>query len=266
MNGAGRRSHAIYSKWFSEYTSSTPNVEINYQSIGSGGGIGRFSSRRCFWRRRTDERRAAFKGPGAPPAFPDGPWGRCAGLQSPRCDRRAEVHRPSPRRYLSRKNQAMERSPTRQGQSRRQAASLRHHRRPPLRGFRHHLHLGGLPCQGLAGMGKESGRERLGQLADRRRWKGQRGGVWPRHANAGVDWVRRAHLRAAEQDQLRGRAEPGRRIRERRHQLGDRRCGGGRADHAEGFPGLDHERSWTEVYRYPPYVDPARSERQSAHA
>jgi len=29
----------IYSKWFSEYSSAHPGVEINYQSIGSGGGI-----------------------------------------------------------------------------------------------------------------------------------------------------------------------------------------------------------------------------------
>lgn len=31
--------YPIYSKWFSEYSASHPGVEINYQSIGSGGGI-----------------------------------------------------------------------------------------------------------------------------------------------------------------------------------------------------------------------------------
>jgi phosphate transport system substrate-binding protein len=31
--------YPIYSKWFSEYSSSHPGVEINYASIGSGGGI-----------------------------------------------------------------------------------------------------------------------------------------------------------------------------------------------------------------------------------
>jgi phosphate transport system substrate-binding protein len=30
---------AIYSKWFSEYSAAHPGVEVNYQSIGSGGGI-----------------------------------------------------------------------------------------------------------------------------------------------------------------------------------------------------------------------------------
>src|ERR1700674_3596367 len=29
----------MYSKWFSEYHKAHPDIEINYQSIGSGGGI-----------------------------------------------------------------------------------------------------------------------------------------------------------------------------------------------------------------------------------
>jgi phosphate transport system substrate-binding protein len=40
LNGAGATfPYPIYSKWFSEYSASHPGVEINYQSIGSGGGI-----------------------------------------------------------------------------------------------------------------------------------------------------------------------------------------------------------------------------------
>ncbi len=40
MNGAGATfPYPIYSKWFSEYRKVDPSVEINYQSIGSGGGI-----------------------------------------------------------------------------------------------------------------------------------------------------------------------------------------------------------------------------------
>ncbi len=40
LNGAGATFPApIYSKWFSEYHAQHPNVEINYQPIGSGGGI-----------------------------------------------------------------------------------------------------------------------------------------------------------------------------------------------------------------------------------
>ncbi len=40
INGAGATfPYPIYSKWFSEYSKVNPNVHINYQSIGSGGGI-----------------------------------------------------------------------------------------------------------------------------------------------------------------------------------------------------------------------------------
>jgi phosphate transport system substrate-binding protein len=40
LNGAGATfPNPIYSKWFSEYNKQHPDVKINYQSIGSGGGI-----------------------------------------------------------------------------------------------------------------------------------------------------------------------------------------------------------------------------------
>jgi phosphate transport system substrate-binding protein len=40
INGAGATfPYPIYSKWFSEYSQIHPSVKINYQSIGSGGGI-----------------------------------------------------------------------------------------------------------------------------------------------------------------------------------------------------------------------------------
>ena len=40
INGAGASfPYPIYSKWFDEYHKSNPNTQVNYQSIGSGGGI-----------------------------------------------------------------------------------------------------------------------------------------------------------------------------------------------------------------------------------
>ena len=40
LNGAGATfPYPMYSKWFSQYHKDHPDVEINYQSIGSGGGI-----------------------------------------------------------------------------------------------------------------------------------------------------------------------------------------------------------------------------------
>lgn len=40
LNGAGATfPYSLYSKWFNEYHKKRPDVQINYQSIGSGGGI-----------------------------------------------------------------------------------------------------------------------------------------------------------------------------------------------------------------------------------
>src|ERR1700732_586468 len=40
LNGAGATfPYPIYSKWFSEYHKLHPEIQMNYQSIGSGGGI-----------------------------------------------------------------------------------------------------------------------------------------------------------------------------------------------------------------------------------
>ncbi|MGD0891940.1 MAG: phosphate ABC transporter substrate-binding protein PstS [Terracidiphilus sp.] len=45
LTGAGATfPYPIYSKWFSEYSAAHPGVEVNYQSIGSGGGIRQVSA------------------------------------------------------------------------------------------------------------------------------------------------------------------------------------------------------------------------------
>src|SRR5690242_19908089 len=46
LNGAGATfPFPIYSKWFDEYHKIHPDVKINYQSIGSGGGIRQFTAK-----------------------------------------------------------------------------------------------------------------------------------------------------------------------------------------------------------------------------
>jgi phosphate transport system substrate-binding protein len=46
INGAGATfPFPIYSKWFSEYNKLHPDVQINYQSIGSGGGVKQITER-----------------------------------------------------------------------------------------------------------------------------------------------------------------------------------------------------------------------------
>ena len=50
INGAGATfPYPIYSKWFSEYNKLHPEVEINYQSIGSGGGIRQVINKTVFF-------------------------------------------------------------------------------------------------------------------------------------------------------------------------------------------------------------------------
>jgi phosphate transport system substrate-binding protein len=50
LNGAGATfPNPIYSKWFSEYNKLHPDVEINYQSIGSGGGIRQLTAQTVFF-------------------------------------------------------------------------------------------------------------------------------------------------------------------------------------------------------------------------
>ncbi len=50
INGAGATfPYPIYSKWFSEYNKLHANVEINYQSIGSGGGIQQVTKQTVFF-------------------------------------------------------------------------------------------------------------------------------------------------------------------------------------------------------------------------
>jgi len=67
INGAGATfPYPIYSKWFSEYNKLHPEVEINYQSIGSGGGIRQLTNQTVFFGATdgpmTDEQQQAAPG------------------------------------------------------------------------------------------------------------------------------------------------------------------------------------------------------------
>jgi len=68
IDGAGATfPYPIYSKWFSEYNKLHSNVQINYQSIGSGGGIRQLSNETVFFGATdgpmTDEQLKAAPGP-----------------------------------------------------------------------------------------------------------------------------------------------------------------------------------------------------------
>ncbi len=68
INGAGATfPNPIYSKWFDEYHKKNPSVAINYQSIGSGGGIRQITNETVFFGATdgpmTDEQLKAAPGP-----------------------------------------------------------------------------------------------------------------------------------------------------------------------------------------------------------
>ena len=68
INGAGATfPYPIYSKWFAEYNKLHPGVRINYQSIGSGGGIRQVTNRTVFFGATdgpmTEEQMRAAPGP-----------------------------------------------------------------------------------------------------------------------------------------------------------------------------------------------------------
>jgi phosphate transport system substrate-binding protein len=68
INGAGATfPYPIYSKWFEEYNKLHANVEINYQSIGSGGGIRQVTEQTVFFGATdspmTEEQLKAASGP-----------------------------------------------------------------------------------------------------------------------------------------------------------------------------------------------------------
>jgi len=68
INGAGATfPNPIYSKWFAEYNKLRPDVRINYQSIGSGGGIRQLTNQTVFFGATdgpmTDEQLKAAPGP-----------------------------------------------------------------------------------------------------------------------------------------------------------------------------------------------------------
>ena len=104
--------YPIYSKWFAEYTKLHPNVQINYQSLGSGAGIRQLTSRTVFFgasdQPMNDEQLAAA--PGKILHFPTVlgavvPVYNLAGRHAA-----AEVHRPAARRHHPRQDHEVERS------------------------------------------------------------------------------------------------------------------------------------------------------------
>ena len=121
LNGAGATfPYPMYSKWFSDYNKLHPDVQINYQSIGSGGGIRQVLNGTVDFGASdgpmTDEQLKEAED--EDPAHSHRAGRRRSCLQRSWCERRGQVYSRSSGRDFSRKDPELERSGHHQSESR----------------------------------------------------------------------------------------------------------------------------------------------------
>ena len=187
ITGAGATfPYPIYAKWAEAYKAKT-GVGMNYQSIGSGGGIAQIKAKTVDFGAsdmplKPEDLQAA--GLMQFPAIIGGvvPVVNLEGRRA----RRDEVHGPGARRHLPRQDQEVEREADRRSQSGHQAARRADHGRAPLRRLGHDVHLDRLSVEGEPGMEAEGRRQHGGGVARGRGRQGQRGRRRVRAADQGL--------------------------------------------------------------------------------
>ncbi len=155
ISGAGATfPYPIYAKWAEAYQQKTGN-QLNYQSIGSGGGIRQIKSKTVTFGAsdkplKPDELKEA--GLVQFPMIMGGvvPVVNVEGIES----RQAQARRQDARRHLQGRDRELERRPDRRAQPGRQPARHGDRGRAPLRRLRHHLPVHQLPLQGEPGAGR----------------------------------------------------------------------------------------------------------------
>ena len=115
ITGAGATfPYPMYSKWFDEYHKKDANIEINYQSIGSGGGIRQVTEGTVDFGASdgpmNDEQLKAYPGQArfCGPALPDRARSGRPHVQHSRRHRGVEFYAGSARGNFSRQNHQME--------------------------------------------------------------------------------------------------------------------------------------------------------------
>ena len=235
----------IYSKWFAEYNKLHPNVQINYQSIGSGGGIRQVTNQTVFFGATdgpmTDEQLQAA--PGKILHFPTVLGAVVPVYNIPGVTAELKFTGPVLADIFLGKITKWN-DPA--------IAKLNPGVNLPATDITvvHRSDGSGTTYIWVDYLAKVSpewkskvGVAHVGELAGRRRRQGQRRRRRARHADARLDRLRRADLRAAEQDRLRLGAERGRRVRQGVGRVGD--GGGGRGGEADAgrLPRVDHQRA-----------------------
>ena len=210
LNGAGATfPYPIYSKWFSEYHNQHSDIQVNYQSIGSGGGIRQVQAGTVDFGATdgpmTDEQIAASKVkvlhvptvlgavvpayniPGVTEEVKFTPdilagifLGKITNWNDPAIAKANPGH---------------------------QVPQPEHHGGASLRWQRHHLHLHRLPFEDQLRLAGHDRQGNFGEVAGRRGRQGQRRRGGHDSPASRFDWLHRTDLRAAEQDHLRQRQE-----------------------------------------------------------
>ena len=211
ISGAGATfPFPIYAKWADAYKKDTGNG-LNYQSIGSGGGIKQIRAKTVTFG-ATDKPLKAEELDKAACAVADGDGRHRGGGQPRRRQARAtssSTARRSPTSILGKITTWND--PAHQGaQSEARAAEPADHRRPSLGRLGHHLQVHRLPRRRC----RRSGRPRSAS-SDAVEWPGGIGakgndGVANNVATTGRDRLRRIRLRQAEQADLRPDGQQGR--------------------------------------------------------
>ena len=161
ISGAGATFPApVYAKWAEAYKAKT-GVSLNYQAIGSGGGIKQIKAKTVRLRRHRQAAEARRAERRRPVSIPHRhrrrrPCGEPAGHRP----QPAEAERRRAGLDLPRRHQALERPGHRRPEPRREAAWHADHRRAPLGRLGHELRVHLLPVAAVAGLGRQGRRER----------------------------------------------------------------------------------------------------------
>ena len=215
ITGAGATfPYPLYMKWADKYNGLT-GMKMNYQSIGSGGGIQQIKSKTVdFGASDAPLTKEELDAAGLMqfPMIIGGvvPVLNVEGIQPGP----VEIDRQGARRNLPGQGGEVERSGDRGAQPGPETARPGDHGRAPLRRLRDDLDLHQLPLQDVAGMEGEGRVQDLRQVADRRGRQGQRGRRGEREEpDRGRHRIRGVRLRAPDEDVPRANAEPGRQVR-----------------------------------------------------
>ncbi len=211
ISGAGATfPYPIYAKWADTYKKQT-GIGLNYQSIGSGGGIKQITAKTVTFGASDMPLKVQDLEKNGLIQFPT-VLGGVVPVVNVEGIKAGDVvlDGPDPGQDLPRRSQGLERPGDPEAQSERQAAVPGDRRRASLGRIRHHVHLHRLPVEGERRLEIQGRGQYGGRMAGRNRRQGQRGRGEQRRQYQGLDRLRRVRLCQAEQAQPHQGDQPGR--------------------------------------------------------